>query len=164
MSAEFRAEMTNLTWLILSYRYDVKQLTNFLNIEQLALVSWYWPASPSSGLVCRDEGSVPLTLVSAPPSAGGARPVCTGFSALGQEAEPRFPMREAPTRNQADWLPVLGGPPVSEIRGSPWIRPYRLCQGTWESLSWWRVAMMGMVSQSLPSWFSDRLCLGVEGL
>lgn len=131
MSAEFRAEMTNLTWLILSYQHDVKQLTNFLKIEQLALVSCYWPASPSSGLVCREAGSVPLTLVSVPPSADGARSVCTGFSALGKEADPSLPMREAPTRNQAGWLPVLGGPPVSEIRGSPWIPPYRFRQGTW---------------------------------
>lgn len=33
VSAEFRAEMTHLTWLILSYQHGVKQLTNFLTIE-----------------------------------------------------------------------------------------------------------------------------------
>lgn len=71
MSAEFRAEMTHLTWLILSYQHGVKLFTKFLKIEQLALASCYWPASPSSALVCRQVGSVPLTLVSAPPSAGG---------------------------------------------------------------------------------------------
>lgn len=114
MSAEFRAEMTNVTWLILSYEPDVKQLTNFLKIEQLALVSCYWPALPSSGLVCREVGSVPLTLVSAPPSAGGARSVHRLLSTRARGG-PQLAHEGGPTRNQAGWLPILGGPPVSEI-------------------------------------------------
>lgn len=88
-AANFHGVIT-LTWLILSYQHYVKQCTNFLKTENLALVSWCWPATALQwmGVLCRWGPALPTERQWRPP------PPSQGWSATWQEADPNPPMGE----------------------------------------------------------------------
>ena len=90
-AANFYGVIT-LTWLILSYQHDVKQLTNFLKTEKLALVSWCRPATALQwmGVQRRWGPALPTQRQWRPPAPS------QGWSATWQEADPNPPMGEGP--------------------------------------------------------------------